>query len=182
MGNSFREQLLKLGLVEKKQVDQVKKKEYLTKKQQQKSRAQEIVDENKALARQALAEKKEKERLRNQQREEELRRKQEAEQARQLIASHCLAQDRKGTAFRFADGGKVQRIFVAAAMVDDLSRGKLAITRSGAAYEVIPAVIAEKITPLDPAVIVLWNKDRSSDGATADDAYAGYEIPDDLTW
>jgi len=182
MGNSFREQLLKLGLVEKKQVDQVKKKEYLTKKQQQKSRAQEIVDENKALAQQALAEKKEKERLRNQQREEELRRKQEAEQARQLIASHSLAQDRKGTAFRFADGGKVQRIFVAAAMVDDLSRGNLAITRSGAAYEVIPAVIAEKITPLDPAVIVLWNKDRNSDGATADDAYAGYEIPDDLTW
>ena len=27
MGNSFREQLLKLGLVEKKQVDQVKKQE-----------------------------------------------------------------------------------------------------------------------------------------------------------
>ncbi|MBB5347103.1 DUF2058 domain-containing protein [Desulfoprunum benzoelyticum] len=182
MGNSFREQLLKLGLVEKKQVDQVKKKQYLTKKQQQRSRAQEIVDENKALALQAQAEKKERERLRNQQREEELRRKQEAEQVRQLIASHCLAQDRQGTAFRFADGGKVQRIFVAAAMVDGLSRGLLAISRSGPAYEVIPAGIAEKIIRLDPAVIVLWNRDPKNAAATADDAYAGYEIPDDLVW
>lgn len=182
MGNSFREQLLKLGLVEKKQVEQVKKKEYLTKKQQQKSRAQEIVDENKALAQQALAEKKEKERLRNQQREEELRRKQEAEQVRQLVASHRLDQDRQGTAFRFADGGKIQRIFVAATMVDGLSRGLLAVARSGSTYEVIPAAIAEKITRLEPAVIVLWNKERKSDEAPADDAYAGYEIPDDLVW
>jgi hypothetical protein len=99
-----------------------------------------------------------------------------------LIASHRLAQDKQGTAFRFADTGRIQRIFIAAAMVDGLSRGMLAITRSGAAYAIIPAVIAEKITPLDPAVIVLWNKDRNSDGATADDSYAGYEIPDDLTW
>ena len=45
-----------------------------------------------------------------------------------------------------------------------------------------PLAAFVEITPLDPAVIVLWNKDRSSDGATADDAYAGYEIPDDLTW
>lgn len=182
MGNSFREQLLKLGLVEKKQVDQAKKKEYLTKKQQPKSRAQQIVDENKALAKQALAEKKEKERLRNQQREEELRRKQEAEQVRQLIASHRLAQDKQGTAFRFADTGRIQRIFIAAAMVDGLSRGMLAITRSGSVYEVIPAVIAEKIVLLEPAVIVLWNRDRNNNESTVDDAYAGYEIPDDLMW
>ena len=182
MGNSFREQLLKLGLVEKKQVDQAKKQEYRQQKQLQKSRVQEIVDENKLLAQQALAEKKEKERLRNQRREEELRRKQEAEQVRQLVESHRLVQDQQGTAFRFADGGRVQRIFVAASMVDDLSRGALAIARSGPGYEIIPAAIAEKITLIDPTGIVLWNKDRKNDASPADDAYAGYEVPDDLMW
>ena len=55
MAQSFREQLLKLGLVEKKQVDQVKKQEYQKKKLQPKSRVQEIVDENKLLAEALLA-------------------------------------------------------------------------------------------------------------------------------
>ncbi len=182
MGNSFREQLLKLGLVEKKQVKQANKLDHQKKKQQQKSRSQEIVDENKLLAQQALAEKKERERLRNLKREEELRKKEEAEQVRQIIESHRLAGDPRGVAFRFADRGKVQRIFVTAAMVEELSRGTLAIVRSGPAYEIVPAAAAERISSLAPALIVLRNTAKKGEGGAADDPYAGYQIPDDLMW
>jgi hypothetical protein len=181
MAQSFREQLLKLGLVEKKQVDQVKKQEY-QKKKQPKSRAQEIVDENKLLAEQARAEKKEKERLRNLKRQEELRQKEEAEQVRQLIAGNRQAQDPQGVAFRFADAGKIQRIFVRSAVVDELSRGLLAIARSGPAYEIIPAAVAERVTALYPAAVVLWNRGKRRPDAGGDDPYAGFEVPDDLMW
>jgi uncharacterized protein YaiL (DUF2058 family) len=182
MGNSFREQLLKLGLVEKKQVNQANKLEHQKKKQQQKGKSQEIADENKLLAQQALAEKKEKERLRNLKREEELRKKEEAEQVRQIIESHRLAGDPQGVAFRFADSGKIQRIFVSAAMVEELSRGSLAIVRSGPAYEIISAAAAQRISALAPKLIVLHNTAQKGDGRAADDPYAEFEIPDDLMW
>lgn len=182
MAQSFREQLLKLGLVEKKQVDQVKKQEYRQQKQSPKSRALEIAEENKLLAQQAQAEKKEKERLRNLRRQEELRQKEQAERVRQLIAGNRREHDPQGVAFRFVDAGRVQRIFVSSAMVDELSCGALAIARSGAAYEIIPAGIAEKISALDATVIVAWNRGRQNDSGEEGNPYAGYEIPDDLMW
>ena len=182
MAQSFREQLLKLGLVEKKQVDQVKKQEYQKKKLQPKSRVQEIVDENKLLAEQVKAEKKEKERLRNLRRQDELRQKEEAEQVRQLIAGNRQDQNPQGVAFRFADAGKIQRIFVRSAVVDELSRGLLAIVRSGPAYEIIPAAVAERVSALNPAAVVLWNREKKRADAEGDDPYAGFEIPDDLMW
>ncbi len=181
MGKTFQEQLLKLGLVDKKQVNQVKKTEHQKKKQKTRT-SQELVDENKLLALQALAEKKEREWLRNQQRQEELRKKEEAEQLRQIIESNRLAKDPKGVAFRFPDKGKVQRIYVAKDMLEDLSRGRLAIVRSSLAYEIVPAAVTERIATLDPRVIVLQNTLDKARERDPEDPYAGYEVPDDLMW
>ncbi|MDP3481622.1 MAG: DUF2058 domain-containing protein [Desulfoprunum sp.] len=181
MGNSFKEQLLKLGLVDKKQVNQVKKAEH-QKKKEKVGKSQEIVDENKLLAQQAVAEKKERERLRNQQRQEELRKKEEAEQVRQIIESNRLAKDPKGVAFRFPDKGKIQRIFVAKDMLEDLSRGHLAIVRSSLSYEIVPAAVTERIGALDPRVIVLHNSTKKAGDQDLEDPYAGFEVPDDLMW
>jgi hypothetical protein len=182
MAQSFREQLLKLGLVEKKQVDQVKKQEYRKQKQLPKSKAQEIAEENKLLAQQVLAEKKEKERLRNLRRQEELRQKEQAERVRQLITGNRQDLDSRGVAFRFADAGRIQRIFVKPSMVDELSCGSLAIARCGPSYEIIPAAIAEKVSSLDETAIVLWNQGKRDANSGSEDPYAGYEIPDDLMW
>lgn len=181
MGKTFQEQLLKLGLVDKKQVNKVKKAEH-QKKIQKVSKTQEIIDENKLLAQQALAEKKERERLRNLERQAELKKKEEAEQVRQIIDSNRLARDPNGVAFRFPDKGKIQRIFVAKDTLEDLSRGRSAIVRSGSAYEIIPAVAAERIRVLDQRVIVLQNNPEKEKSSEPDDPYAGYEVPDDLVW
>lgn len=181
MGKTFKEQLLKLGLVDKKQVNQVKKAEH-QKKKQKTGGSQEIVDENKLLAQQVLAEKKERERLRTLQRQEELRKKEEAEQVRQIIESNRLAKDPNGVAFRFPDKGKIQRIFVDKATLEDLSRGRLAIVRASLAYEIVPAAVIERIAGLDPQAVVLRNTMQKDSTQTADDPYAGYEVPDDLMW
>lgn len=181
MGKTFQEQLLKLGLVDKKQVNQAKKTEH-QKKKQKLSKSQEIVDENKLLAQQALAEKKERERRRNLQRQEELRKKEEAEQVRQIIETHRLAKDPNGIAFRFPDKGKIQRLFVTREMLDDLSRGRLAIVRSGPAYEILPAEVMERVASLASGVVVLRHTTQKDGEQASDDPYAGYDVPDDLMW
>ena len=181
MGKTFQEQLLKLGLVDKKQVNQAKKTEH-QKKTLKVSKAQEIVDENKILAQQAVAEKKERERLRNLERQAELKKKEEAEQIRQIIDSNRQVKDPNGVAFRFPDRGKIQRIFVPKDTLEDLSRGRSAIVRSGPVYEIIPADAAERIRLIDQRVIVLRNGQNNKAEKDAEDPYAGYEVPDDLVW
>ncbi len=181
MAKTFQEQLLKLGLVDQKQVNQVKKSEH-QKKKQKVGKTQVIVDENALLAQQALAEKKERERVRAQLRQEELKKKEEAEQVRQIIESNRQTKDPNGVAFRFPDKGKIQRIFVAKDTLEGLSRGRLAIVRAHSAYEIVPAAVIERIAALDPRLIVLQNSTDKDRGSDSDDSYAGYEVPDDLMW
>ncbi len=181
MAKTFQEQLLKLGLVDQKQVNQVKKSEH-QKKKQKVSKTQVIVDENVLLAQQALAEKKERERLRTQLRQEELKKKEEADQVRQIIESNRQAKDPNGVAFRFPDKGKIQRIFVAKDTLEGLSCGRLAIVRAHSAYEIVPATVTPRIAALDPRLIVLQNSTGKDGRPDSDDPYAGYEVPDDLMW
>jgi uncharacterized protein YaiL (DUF2058 family) len=67
-------------------------------------------------------------------------------------------------------------------MVEELSRGSLAIVRSGPLYEIIPAAAAQRISALAPKLIVLQNTARKDDSEETDDPYAGFAIPDDLMW
>jgi len=66
-------------------------------------------------------------------------------------------------------------------MVDQLSRGRLAIVFVNDAYEVVAEGVARKIMERDESAVVVLH-DRKSDDQGDDDPYAGYEIPDDLMW
>ena len=182
MGSSFQDQLLKLGLVDKKQVEKAKKTKHNARKQKSGKKTA-TVDENALLAEQALAKKKERAHQLNLEREEKLRKREEAARVRQLIETHRLPKDERGVAYRFVDQKKVFRVFIAQELVDKLSRGGGGIVRFGDQYEVCPADIVGKIRMIDDSVIVLFNepaRDAGSDGE--DDPYAGYEVPDDLIW
>jgi uncharacterized protein YaiL (DUF2058 family) len=50
----------------------------------------------------------------------------------------------------------------------------------GGATELVPRIIADKIAERDASLVVRVNK--SSDENDADDAYAAFQIPDDLMW
>jgi len=181
MGNSFQDQFLKLGLVDKKQVNKVKKQKH-QKKKVQIPKKEVVVDENALLAQQALAKKKARTRELNRLREEKLRKREEAAVIKQMVEKNKLEKDDKGSAYRFNALGKIQRIFVKKEMVAQLSSGQLAVVGIGNSYEVVPRAIGEKIRAVNGQIFVLLNSSVDKKEPDSDDPYAGYEVPDDLMW
>jgi uncharacterized protein YaiL (DUF2058 family) len=182
MANSLRDQFLKMGLVDKKQVGQAKKTIYKTNKEQDKGRVQ-APPENKLHAQQALIEKKERARIANQKQQEEAKKNEANAQIRQLIATNRLSLKDGAIAYRFTDNNKIVRLFLPTReMVDELSQGQLAIIREKDGYGVVPAPVAEKIRAWQPDLVVLHHTSPQETPADPDDPYAAYQIPDDLIW
>lgn len=181
MGNSFQDQLLKLGLVDKKQVEKAKKDKHQKRKKPQ-PKKQPPVDENKLLAEEALRKKKERARQLNLEREEKLKKRELAGRVRQMIETTRLPKNEKGHAFRFVDGKKIFRVFVDQEYIDQLESGKMGIVRLNDQYEVCPAATVKSLRELDAKVVVHLNESKSKGESDDDDPYAGYEVPDDLVW
>jgi hypothetical protein len=185
MANSLRDQFLKMGLADKKQVSQAKKATYKTNKAQDKGRIQ-APDENKTHAQHALAEKREQAKIANQKRQEEARKNEEIAQLKQLIATNRLNLKDGAIAYHFTDNNKITRIFLPTKdMVDELSQGQLAIIREKDSYAVVPTLVAEKIREWQPNLVVLLNTSPPEppiDPDDTDDPYAAYKVPDDLIW
>jgi len=178
MADSLADQLLKAGLVNGAKANQAKKARKKKHKQQLKSKTGSL-DESKLAAQQALAEKKEKSRQLNQKKESESQAKAIAAQIKQLIEKNAIA--RQGDiAFNFADAGKVRKIWVDVKVQNGLGKGQLAIVKLGDGYELVPAIIANKIAQRDTSY-VLWVNDKA-EIVDEDDPYADYQIPDDLMW
>lgn len=181
MGKTFQEQMLALGLVEKKRVNEAKKQKH-KKKKQQSGKKQVVVDENAILARKAQEKKKERARQLNQQREEKLQKREETARIKQLVETHRLEKDEKGKPFRFNVDGKIQRIFVSGEVSELLSNGGLGIVRITDQYEVVPKNVIEKIQAINAKVFVSLSSKTAESEPDTDDPYADYKIPDDLMW
>jgi len=179
MANSFGDQFLKAGLVNKTQLNKAKKSKNKQQKQKNKQKA-EVVDEAALAARQAAAEKVARDRELNRQQKEEAERKAIQAQIRQLVELNRLPRDDGEVGYNFQDGTAIRKIFVAQQVHDKLARGLLAIIRFGDGYEVIPSVVAEKIRLRDESCIVSCATSELEDGE--DDPYADYKVPDDLMW
>jgi uncharacterized protein len=184
MSNALRDQLLKAGLVNSKQVKQAAKS-----KQQEKliSKEQKRPDEQSALrqqAAQAQMEKAERDRQLNQQRKDAAEAKAIEAQIKQLIDIHRLPiQAESDIPFNFTDEGKVKRMYISDSMRAAISNGQLAIVRSGGAYEVVNHEVAAKIAERHAACVVVWHRPETGGASKIDpDPYAGYDIPDDLMW
>jgi uncharacterized protein YaiL (DUF2058 family) len=181
MGNSFQDQFLKLGLVDKKQVNKSKKQKH-QKKKVQIPKKHVVVDENVLLAQEVQAKKKARARELNRLREEKLKKREEAAAVKQLVEKNRLEKDDKGSAYRFNALGKIQRIFVDKEIAAQLSSGYLAVVGLGNSYEVVPRVVGEKIRAIKGDIFVLINSSADKKEVDSDDPYADYEIPDDLMW
>lgn len=179
MSLSLRDQLLKAGLVNEKQVKQA------TKQQQKQTRLEKKnqVEKDESLrqaALQAQAEKAARDQELNRQQQEKAELKARAAQIKQLIEGTRLPKLTTDDYYNFVDEKKVKRLAVNAMMRDKLSRGSLAIVRHGGGYEVIPRDAALRIQERDPRRIVLLN--TQVEEPDADDPYAAYKVPDDLMW
>ncbi|QSP94205.1 DUF2058 domain-containing protein [Marinobacter salinisoli] len=176
---SLQDQLLKAGLADEKKAKAIRQEKRKKRKTQPKGAAQE--SEAELRARRAREEKAERDRQLNQERQRAAEEKAIQAQIRQIIETNRLDRGKAEQDYQFVDGKKIKKILVNDLMVDQLSRGRLAIARLGEGYEIIPEAAARKIMERDEQAIVVLH-DRKQDDDPEDDPYAGYEIPDDLMW
>ena len=176
---SLQEQLMKAGLADEKKARAIRSEKRKQRKQQPKGAAQ--VNEAEERARKARQEQAERDRQLNLERQKEAEKKAIQAQIRQLIETNRLDRSRGETSYQFVDGKKIKKILVDDKMVDQLSRGRLAIVALGENYEVVPDKVARKIMERDEAAVISM-QERKQDDAGEDDPYAGYEVPVDLMW
>ena len=181
MSNPFQDQLLKAGLVTKKQVQKVKQdKNRKRKQQQQHSKKEKVVDEAKLKAQQAAEEKTRRDRELNKKKEDQARQKATSIEINQLIEHNCLARDEScEIVYNFEHNKKVKRIYVNAEMKQQIVKGKLGIARIEGRYELVPQTIAEKIQQRNEKRIVIFDDKEVVDD---NDSYSEHQIPDDLMW
>lgn len=180
---SLQDQLLKSGLADKSSARQARadkrKKQKLKNKQKQV-----VVDEATLAAQKTAEEKKAKDRELNQQRQEELVQRSIVAQVRQLIEMNRQPKGKGDTPLNFTHDNVIKRMYVSDEVHKLVTQGRLAVVLFDEGYELVPMPVADKIAQRDEASIIhRADKAASASGEEeADDWYADYEIPDDLTW
>ena len=179
----LRDQLLKSGLVNEKQVKKAQREKSKEQQQNQQMGKAGALDEDKRRLQQSMAEKAERDRQLNLKRKEEAEKKAIAAQVRQLIETARLTQIEGDTAFNFADAGKVKRLYLTEAARNQLVRGQAAIVKLDSQYHLVPRETSEKIRQRDESAIVLLNEPSTKSAQSgSDDPYADFQVPDDLMW
>jgi uncharacterized protein YaiL (DUF2058 family) len=180
MSNPFQDQLLKAGLVTKKQVQKAQQDKSRNKKQQH-AKKEIVVDENKIKIQKAAAEKAARDRELNRKKQEQAKQKAISIEINQLITNNCLARDEScDIIYNFEHDKKIKRIYVNAEMKQQIIRGKLGIARIEGRYELVPQTVAEKIQQRNEKRVVIFNETVQT--KSDNDPYADYKIPDDLIW
>ena len=180
MAGSLQDQLLKAGLADKNKAKQIKKAQTRKTQQQRKSK-QGVVDESKQQVQQVRQEKQQRDRQLNEERKAEADKKAIAAQVKQLIEVNRLSREGAEIDYNFTDNKKIKKMLVDNTMLEQLSRGRLAIVSLQDKYEVVPAAVAEKIQQRLPERVIVANEVASNE-IDEDDPYADYQIPDDLMW
>lgn len=179
MNNPFQDQLLKAGLVTKKQVQKAKQDK--SRKHKQHSKKEKVVDETKIKAQQAAEEKTKRDRELNQRKQEQAKQKAISIEIDQLISSNAIARDEScEVIYNFEHKNKIKRIYLNAEMKQKVIDGKYGIARIEGRYELVARDIAEKIRQRNDKRIVLFTDDKQPDDENDD--YSEHQIPDDLMW
>ena len=179
MGSTLQEQFLKMGLVDKKQANKIKKTQHRQKIDRDATRT---VDESKIQAQQALTAKKKHGRLANQKKNEEAKEQEHAARIRQLIETNRLTTSEGKVAYNFSDNNKIKRLYLQEKTAEQLSKGTLAIVKQAGAYQIIPAEVAEEVLKFNKKLVVVYHPSGKGDPAAGNDPYAEFQVPDDLIW
>jgi len=137
MGNPFQDQLLKAGLVNKKQVNKLKHEQRINRQQ---NKVESPSDESIKAKQEQLAHE-ERNRELNRQHNEAMRQREKLAQVKQIIETNRLVRDDRGEPYYFTVGNKVKKLFVSDEMTNQLSRGQLAIVKLDNSYEIVTAKV-----------------------------------------
>lgn len=178
MTKSLQEQLISIGLIDKKKAKKITNEQYKNSRKQRCSPAQQTPAENQATTSRLNAE-----RDRELNRKRQLRNEQKAVEAqvRQIVHANRLPKEEGEIAFNFVVKGKVKKIHISKETRDRISTGKLAIVEVGGQYELIPSSQVEKLLQRNAECVVFYNDPLVKEESVEDD-YANHKIPDDLIW
>ncbi|MGA7801015.1 MAG: DUF2058 domain-containing protein [Gammaproteobacteria bacterium] len=179
MANSLQDQLIKAGLADAKQARKANAGKGPA-KGRKKGRQGPALSESAQAARQAMADKANRDRELNQKRKEAAERKAVTAQIRQLIEQNRLPRDDAEEGYHFADGAKIRKLLVTPAIRDQLSEGRLDIVKLDGRYEVVSPAVAEKIRARDARCVMARPAPETE--PEEQDPYADYRVPDDLMW
>jgi len=176
---SLQQQLLKAGLVDQKKVKRVNQDKSQQKKTERRTGVQEL-DESRQAALEAQQKQRETVRELNAKRDAEAHKKAIQAQIQQMIQQSRQSKGGGDIAYNFTHGTRIERIYVSAAVRDQLAAGQLVIVKLAETAELVPKVVADKIAERDPSMVIRVKKIESR--PDEDDPYAEYKIPDDLMW
>lgn len=183
MAKSLQDQLLSAGLINHAKAKTIKTNK---RKQTTTQRKNNIVTEDKIQQRlkQTKIEQTEKDRLLNLQKQQQAEKKAITAQIKQLIDLKKIPQEKEGEAYNFSDGSKVKKIYINAEIRMQIANGRLAIVKIENRYEIVTAGVAHKILQRDKQCVLLLNDHKACGDNKLDkkDAYADYQVPDDLMW
>jgi len=174
MNTSLRDQLLKAGLINKKQANDAERQ------QQRQGRHTKSKPHPAGAAARPQGAKVARDQALNRQQQEKAEKKARLAQIKQLIEQNRLPAFDADQPYNFVDGSKIRRIAVNAAIRAQLSRGELAIVRHDGGYDLVPMAIARRIRERDERALVPL--DVNTEQASGDAAYEGFAVPDDLIW
>jgi uncharacterized protein YaiL (DUF2058 family) len=181
MAKTLQEQLLSMGLTDKKKAKQAEKQK---KKNVKEARnGADVIDEAKVLADKAKQDKLARDKVLNAEKKAAAEEKAIGAQIKQLIKMNTISVN-GDVAYNFTAGTKIKKIYVNDDIQYRLSRGKLAITspeQDNKNFAIIPLGVAEKIRQRDQECFIYIAENQSPE-IEEDDPYAAYQIPDDLMW
>jgi uncharacterized protein YaiL (DUF2058 family) len=187
--SSLQEQLLKAGLVDEdrlKQADSERRKRNSQSRKSTGKKAPKKPNAAAAAAQKRKAERQAREQALNEQRKQASSQKEIAAQVRQLVQDNKLDRASGEIPYSFVYRKKIKKIFVDEKQRQQLASANLAIAtfvlnNEGRRFELVPKAVAQKIAERDAEAVIQWTA-QGEGGDDADDPYADYKIPDDLTW
>jgi uncharacterized protein YaiL (DUF2058 family) len=180
MSTSLRDQLLKAGLINKKQANEAERQQQRQDRQPQPKHGPTVTAPRPPAPRAAQSAKTARDQALNRQQHEKAEKKARLAEIKQLIEQNRLPTVENGEFYNFVDGSKVRRVAVNASIRDRLSRGEIAIVRHEGRYDLVPTAIAARIRERNEGALI--NCGVGKESSPSDEAYPGYSVPDDLIW
>jgi hypothetical protein len=186
MSMSLRDQLLKAGLVSEQQAKEAERQasqQQRHKHKQQPKDKRAAPTETQRAAHQAQTAKTARDQELSRRQKEQAEHKARQAQIDQLIEQHRMARAETDERYNFVVNGKIRRMPADAALRARIIRGEVVIVRGSAGYALVPAEAAARIAERSARAVISVAAEAAQSAAPAtEDAYAGFEVPDDLMW
>lgn len=178
---SLQDQLLKAGLTTEHKAKVAKtEKRKAQKNKKKKGATSDQSDLQKHIEQTKLEQQRKAEAL-NQAKQAELKEREQVARVKQILEHHNQDEIRGDVTFNFTYKNKVKELDVNDQTKQALVKGRLAICVLEEQFYVLQDEPARKIAEVDEKYIVFHVADETTE-SDEDDPYAGYEVPDDLTW